>query len=451
MTLPEYMRRFFLAIFMLAIPFTLVSAQFKGGYGGLYDSATSSKLRSDVSFLASDELDGRAAGSEGERKAAAFLGVELERNSLTMLSPADGDIFGMKLPDGDTLASRNVTAVIPGYDKALRDKYIVIGARLDNAPSDDVIINGQPRHRIYHGANGNASGIAMLNALSRKLSENRILLKRSILIVGFGASARQHAGAWYFLNRSFPAVGDIEAMIDLDMIGMPSGGFYAYTGANAGLDALLDTLSGTLQPIKPTKVRICPCESDFSVFYDAGIPSVLFTTGRYHEYMTERDTPDILEYDGMERELEYLFNYCVALANCDNIEKVPQEEKAAKAREKSADDVVQYFDCDRKPTFLGSSDPREFLSKWVYRYLRYPEEALRRGVQGKVLVDFVIDRSGTVTSVSVRKGVDELLDAEAVRVIEASPKWRPGYLGGQKVNARLSLYVEFRLEKKNKR
>ena len=93
-----------------------------------------------------------------------------------------------------------------------------------------------------------------------------------------------------------------------------------------------------------------------------------------------------------------------------------------------------------------------FLEKWVYQYLKYPEGAVREGIQGRVLVDFVIDESGKVTDVKVLKVVDELLDAQAVRVIAASPAWKPGYVRGKKVKSEISLYVEFRLEKKkNKR
>ena len=72
-------------------------------------------------------------------------------------------------------------------------------------------------------------------------------------------------------------------------------------------------------------------------------------------------------------------------------------------------------------------------------------------MQGRVLVDFVIDEKGKVTDVKVARGADPRLDAEAVRVISASPDWRPGILRGKKVKSAISLYVEFRLEKKKKR
>ena len=109
---------------------------------------------------------------------------------------------------------------------------------------------------------------------------------------------------------------------------------------------------------------------------------------------------------------------------------------------------VAHYECDVPPTFLGSSDPRVFLRKWVYSYMKYPKEAVRDGIQGRVLVNFTIDAKGKVKDVKVVRSVDPLLDAEAVRVVSASPDWKPGVLDGKKVECELSLYIEFKLEKK---
>ena len=158
----------------------------------------------------------------------------------------------------------------------------------------------------------------------------------------------------------------------------------------------------------------------------------------------------IIEYEAMERELEYIYNYSVSLINGPR--PIFNVDSELRKRNSSGETVIPYYDCDRRPSFLGSNDPRVFLEKWVYQYLRYPQEAVNSGIQGRVLVDFVIDENGKVTNVKVLKGVDELLDAEAVRVISASPDWKPGIVRGKKVKAEISLYVEFRLEKKkNKR
>ncbi|MBR1576541.1 MAG: TonB family protein [Bacteroidales bacterium] len=427
----------------------VLSAQYRSDYASLNDSETVSALKEHVSYLASPSMEGRAAGSAGEMETALYVTQVLRSYGVDILSGEDGDPFGLKQESGDTLTSRNVIGFIPGYDKNLKDKYIVIGARMDNLGTMKMTVNGEEQTLTFNGANGNASGVAMLLELARMLSTNAMLLRRSVIIAAFGASSTLFAGSWYFLNRAFADVPSIEAMVDLDVLGMASGGFYAYTFSNQDMNIIARTLGNTLQPIQPEITAQQPFASDQISFYDKEIPSVLFTTGRYPEYMTHRDVASIVEYEPMERELEYIYNYTVSLVNGPRpIFNVESEAR----RRNAADEAIPYYDCDRRPSFLGSTDPRVFLEKWVYQYLKYPDAAVRDGIQGKVLVDFIIDEAGKVTDVKVLKGVDEWLDAEAVRVISASPAWKPGYVRGKKVKSEISLYVEFRLEKKkNKR
>lgn len=424
-------------------------AQFKGGsYHDIDDSDTAAAFKEHVSYLSSAMLEGRKAGSEGEKLAAAYVTEVLKRYDVDLFSGEEGDLFGMKLASGDTLTSRNVLGFIPGYDKTLREHYIVIGARLDNLGTATVNVDGENVTKTFYGANGNASGLAMLLELARMLSTNKVLLKRSVIIAAFGSSLEMNAGSWYMLNRSFGAVPSIDAMINLDMLGTGSNGFYAYTSSNADLNAVITSLQETLQPVQPQIVGMEPVGSDHRSFYEKEIPSVLFTTGMYPEYNSDKDTASIIQYEDMERELEYIHNFALRLANGAK----PEFRATPTARRPvfGDRDVVPYADCDFKPSFLGSTDPVMFLKKWVYVYLKYPQEAVRQGIQGRVLVDFVIDEKGKVTDVSVARGVDPLLDEEAVKVIKASPDWKPARLAGKKVKCAMSLYVEFKLEKKKK-
>jgi TonB family protein len=64
------------------------------------------------------------------------------------------------------------------------------------------------------------------------------------------------------------------------------------------------------------------------------------------------------------------------------------------------------------------------------------------------MVDFVIEKDGKVTNAKVTRGVSEELDAEALKVVSASPKWKPGRVDGEKVRTSMTIPVEFRLEKK---
>lgn len=424
-----------------------LSAQYKSGaVHDLNDSETVRDMRSQISYLSAAFLEGRKAGSEGEKEAAVYVSQQLESYGLDLLSGSEGELFGIKQENGDTLSSRNVIAYIPGYDPELKDHYIVIGARLDNLGSAYMTVNGEKREKIYYGANGNASGLSMLMQLAKRLQTNKVLLKRSVIIAAFGSSLEMGAGAWYFLNRSFGGTEQIDAMINLDMLGTGSSGFYAYTGSNNDMNAIVTRLSGTLQPVQPELVSLEPVNSDHRLFYDKQIPSIFFTTGMYPEYNTDRDTASIIEYEDMERELEYIYNYSLELANG----KAPSFVNSEESREPyfSGRKIYPYYECDVRPSFFGSNDPRDFLKRWVYVYLRYPKEALEAGVQGRVMVDFVIDEKGKVGDVRVVKGVSEALDAEAVRVISASPDWRAARVDGRKVKCEMSLYVDFRLEKR---
>ena len=434
---------------LLLLPLALcASAQYNVSYNSLDDSEAVAAMKEHALYLSSAALEGRKAGSEGERDAAEYVSEILASYGLDLLGGEGGELFGLKQESGDTLTSRNVVACIPGYDRVLREHYIVVGARLDNLGTMSYSVDGEHRERTYYGANGNASGLAVLLELARMLSRNSVLLKRSVVIAAFGSSLESGAGAWYFLNRSFPAADRIDAMINLDMLGTGSNGFYAYTASNPDLNILLEQVNATLQPVRPKTVSLEPVSSDHRIFYDREIPAVFFTTGMYPEYNSDRDTASILEYDGMERELEYIYNFTVALVN--GIRPEFRRDPSAR-RGGDQDELVSFFDCDVKPSFFRSNDPSEFLRRWVYTYLRYPQSAVDEGVQGRVLVDFVIDEKGKVQDVKVAREADPRLDAEAVRVISASPDWKPGILHGKKVKTALSVYVEFRLEKKKKK
>lgn len=437
---------FFLVVFLLSIG--MANAQYKtGGLSELGDSEVVSEMKDQVGFLSSAALEGRKAGSEGESEAAKYISEVLLSYGVDVLSGSEGEDFGIKQEDGDTLHSHNVIAYIPGYDKKLKDRYIVIAARMDNLGIANVDVNGNSREKIFYGANGNASGLSMLMQIAKKLSTNSVLLKRSVIIAAFGSSLESGAGAWYFLNRSFSGVRQIDAMINLDMLGTASLGFYAYTASNRDMNEIINNLSFTLQPIHPQIIAAEPVNSVHRIFYDKEIPSVFFTTGMYPEYNSDKDTASILEYEDMEREVEYIYHYALELINAPT---APQFRPSDDANRKFAEgeDIVPYYECDVKPQFFGSSDISMFMQKWVYVYLRYPDEAVNAGIQGKVLVDFVIDEKGKVTNVKIIKGLAEVLDNEVIRVVSASPDWKPARQHGKKVKCEMSLYVEFRLEKR---
>lgn len=99
---------------------------------------------------------------------------------------------------------------------------------------------------------------------------------------------------------------------------------------------------------------------------------------------------------------------------------------------------------DEKPSFMGGD--ANMFSQWVNSELRYPKEAKNNGIQGRVIVQFTIKADGSVSDVSLLRGVDEALDKEAIRVVSKSPKWKPGSMNGKKVDVRYIFPVIFQMQ-----
>lgn len=93
------------------------------------------------------------------------------------------------------------------------------------------------------------------------------------------------------------------------------------------------------------------------------------------------------------------------------------------------------------PTFKGGGI--EKFRDWVQKRTTYPQIAQDNGIQGRVLLSFVVERDGSVSNVKVLKSVDKLLDDEAVKAIESSPKWTPGLQRGRPVRVRFIIPLIF--------
>jgi periplasmic protein TonB len=111
--------------------------------------------------------------------------------------------------------------------------------------------------------------------------------------------------------------------------------------------------------------------------------------------------------------------------------------------EEEVDEPIPFMLIEDKPTFMGG-DYNTF-TQWVFQHLRYPEQAQRNGIQGKVLLEFTIDIDGSVSDVRVARSVDPLLDKEAVRVVSSSPRWSPGRQRGKATPVVFTFPVSFRL------
>ena len=107
------------------------------------------------------------------------------------------------------------------------------------------------------------------------------------------------------------------------------------------------------------------------------------------------------------------------------------------------EEAIPFQLVEEKPSFQGG-DANQF-SKWVNSRLVYPEIAKENGVQGRVTLQFTVEKDGSVTKVKVLRGVDPSLDKEAVRVVSMSPKWKAGKQRDRAVPVTYTFPVIFQL------
>jgi protein TonB len=91
------------------------------------------------------------------------------------------------------------------------------------------------------------------------------------------------------------------------------------------------------------------------------------------------------------------------------------------------------------------------MQEFIKSNIKYPSEAIKKKYEGKVYVKFIVERDGSVTHVSIARGVNSVLDDEAVRVIELMPKWNPGYQKGKAVRTNVVVPIVFKLGKTSKK
>jgi TonB family protein len=106
------------------------------------------------------------------------------------------------------------------------------------------------------------------------------------------------------------------------------------------------------------------------------------------------------------------------------------------------DDKV-YTEVDVMPAYPGGM---EALKAYVSENLKYPEEAMEQKIVGKVFVSFIVTDEGMVSNAKIERGVIEILDNEALRVVNSLPKWTPGIKDGENVNVQFTFPITFKLD-----
>ena len=112
----------------------------------------------------------------------------------------------------------------------------------------------------------------------------------------------------------------------------------------------------------------------------------------------------------------------------------------AMREEEEVEEVKTYINVEEMPEFPGGDRARV---RWLQRNVKYPRSAFEKGVQGKVYVSFYVGKDGSINDAYVLRGIDSLLDREALRVVKQMPRWRPGKQRGKAVNVTFTIPVIF--------
>jgi len=107
-----------------------------------------------------------------------------------------------------------------------------------------------------------------------------------------------------------------------------------------------------------------------------------------------------------------------------------------------SDDDEFFMVVENMPEFPGGDLG---LMKYIKKNIKYPPIAKDNNITGKVYVSFIVDKSGSATNVKIVRGVDENLDAEAIRVIESLPKYKPGKQRGKAARVMFTIPINFKL------
>lgn len=124
------------------------------------------------------------------------------------------------------------------------------------------------------------------------------------------------------------------------------------------------------------------------------------------------------------------------------LESFAETPAVSEAQAPAAKDREVYTAVEEMAEFPGGMTE---LMKFLSSNIRYPEEAFKQDIQGRVIVRFVVEKDGSIGDISILKGVDPMLDKEALRVVEEMPKWKPGKVKGEPVASFFNLPVSFKI------
>lgn len=277
-------------------------------------------LRRAAGVLASDSLEGRGTGTEGERKAAEYIvsvfkmaglapkgenGTWYQGFSFVPHPPVQmhqvGDSMTMGMALVKEISGKNVIGFLDNKAK----NTVVIGAHYDHLGwGDENSLHGGER-AIHNGADDNASGVAVMLELALRI-KNSPYKSNNYLFIAFSGEEKGLWGSNYFSKN--PTVEGMNYMINMDMVGrLKTDRSLAVNGTGTAPD-----WKETLEKSNSFGFQLVLSESgvgpsDHTSFYNIGVPAVHFFTGQHEDYHKPGDDADKLNYDGMSDIASYIF------------------------------------------------------------------------------------------------------------------------------------------------
>jgi aminopeptidase YwaD len=198
--------------------------------------------------------------------------------------------------------AENVVAVLPGSDPRLKSENVVIGAHYDHIGLGHYgTRNSSTEGQVHHGADDNASGIAVLLELARRLSGSEFKPARTIVFAAFSAEELGLFGSRHYVNHPPVQLSSTKAMINLDMVGRLRDSRVTVFGTRTA-----EELSGVVKTAaRELGLEISESDgigrSDHMSFYGKKIPALHFFTGVHSDYHGPGDTWDKLNLEGMAK------------------------------------------------------------------------------------------------------------------------------------------------------
>lgn len=218
-----------------------------------------------------------------------------------------------------TERTENVVAFMEGSDPILKNELIVVGGHFDHLGMGGP--NSSSRRQdtiaVHNGADDNASGVAAMMEIAQKMAKQKHSIKRSIVFIAFSAEELGLLGSKYFVNLPLINLSNVDAMVNLDMVGrlnkeriLQVGGVGSST---VGLNVLLATSNPDSLKIVTSPEGYGP--SDHASFYGKNIPVYFFSTGAHMDYHTPFDDADRINYEGLKSTTQFVYNLITTLAN----------------------------------------------------------------------------------------------------------------------------------------